>query len=222
MTLSTDFRHAMRLAPPLELKFAGSETGGEITGYASVFGGAPDSYGDVIAAGAFKRTLAEHREEGSLPVMLWSHDPAAVIGRWVEMREDDTGLFVRGIVNLESSRGRDAHAHLKQGDVSGLSIGYVLPEHGFRRRSDGGRILTEVHLGEVSVVALPSQRRARVLLGSKRELEDLLHKSGLPRAAAVRLADGGWSALASQPDPQQQAAAAAQIMKAAARLKGSK
>jgi HK97 family phage prohead protease len=185
---------ATRHAPALELKFAAAE-GNVVTGYGAVFGNV-DSHGDVIMPGAFARTLAEHKSEGTLPAMLWAHDMAAPIGHWTEMREDRTGLFVRGVLNLQASKGADAHAHIRAGDLNGLSIGYFVGRNGERPGAKAGTTeLVDVDLLEVSVVALPSNRRARLHLESKRELEELLIKSGLPKAAAVRLAAGGWPAL---------------------------
>ncbi|SFU67826.1 MULTISPECIES: HK97 family phage prohead protease [unclassified Methylobacterium] len=205
---------AARLAPPLQIKLdAGSQTVGAVSGYASTFGGPPDAHGDIIAPGAFSRSLREHKAAGTAPVMLWSHDMAEPVGRWTEFREDDHGLFVRGQFNLETTRGRDAHAHAKAGDVSGLSIGFFVAEGGMRAGERGTVILTDLDLMEISVVALPANRRAR--LNSKAEVVDLLRKSGLSKEAASRLASGGWPALAGQDDDED---AARQIRAAAARI----
>ncbi|MGQ4273410.1 HK97 family phage prohead protease [Terrihabitans sp. B22-R8] len=203
-----------RFSTPLEIKVAADAGGGVVAGYASTWGGPPDSHGDIVAKGAYLRTLAEHKAEGSQPLMLWAHDQAEPIGRWTELREDERGLFVRGTLNLDTARGRDAFAHVKAGDVSGLSVGYMLGPHGFKSGGNGTRILTDVDLFEISVVAIPSNRRARVHLESKRELEELLTKSGLPKQAAVRIASGGWPALAGA-DPEE---AALKIRNAAARI----
>lgn len=202
--LRKDYPLAERLAPPLELKLsAGSKDTGAVEGYASAFHGPPDSHGDIIAPGAFLRTITEHKGAGTAPVMLWAHDQAQPIGRWIEMKEDAHGLFVRGQFNLDTRRGRDAHAHVKAGDVSGLSIGYRVAPGGLRAGDNGAAILTDIDLREISVVALPSNQRAKLTLSSKGELEDLLIKSGLSKKAAVRVVAGGWSALAggSEPDP---------------------
>ena len=40
------------------------ERTGEFSGYASTFGGEPDSYGDIIAPSAFKGSLREHEKRG--------------------------------------------------------------------------------------------------------------------------------------------------------------
>ena len=164
-----------------------------------MFGGEPDSYGDVIAPGAFSASLAQHRREGSAPAMLWSHDLARPVGRWEDLAETADGLAVRGRLNLKTESGREAFEHLRAGDLSGLSIGYRVPEGGSveERRA---RILTRVELYEVSLVAVPANRRSRIRqvkqLASRAEFRDLLRDSGLPprrgrEAGERRLARAG-------------------------------
>jgi phage head maturation protease len=131
MTLQIQDMTVLRASAPLQVKFAGSHLAeGEIEGYASTFGGEPDSYGDIIAPGAFTASLIAHKAAGTVPVMLWSHDVKAPIGRWVELRQDDRGLYVKGQLNLETDRGRDAHAHLKAGDVAPSRSAIVWPMAG--------------------------------------------------------------------------------------------
>jgi Escherichia/Staphylococcus phage prohead protease len=198
----------LRLAPPLELRFSGQEAAqGVISGHASIFvgqpGGGPDSYGDVIAQSAFKATIAAHAAAGTMPVMLWSHDPAHPVGRWIDIREDDRGLFVRGQLNLQTSAGREAFEHLKARDIGGLSIGFQIAEGGFQRQADGSRLLTAIELFEISLCAMPAARAARITEiksdpGSRQELFTFLHQSGLSRAASKSIAAGGWPALSGQ------------------------
>lgn len=190
-----------RVSPPLEVRLAGLSASGLIEGYASAFGGPPDGYGDIIEPGAFMRSLAQHRADGTMPAMLWSHDHAHPIGRWTEMEEDDYGLLVRGNLNTQTDRGRNALEHLKQRDVSGLSIGFAPAPDGAKHSGKGYRVLTDLELWEVSVVAFPANRRARVSsvksLQTKTELIDLLREGGLSKSAAIRVAAGGWAALGS-------------------------
>jgi len=141
----------------VEVRFS-TDDEGEFEGYAARFGEA-DTYGDVINPGAFAKTLEEHRAAGSRPVMLWSHDPAAVIGVWESLQEDDTGLKAHGRLVLATEKGREAHALLKAGALNGLSIGFRA--RGFKRTRTG-RNLSDVELGEISLVALPAAPRARV------------------------------------------------------------
>ena len=108
-------------------------------------------------------------------------------------------------MNLDTQRGRDAHAHLKAGDVSGLSIGYQVPAGGHTRTAQG-RLLKTVAIHEVSVTATPADTHARVVgvktLQSKADLEEMLRSGGLSRSAARKLAGGGWAALAGQDEPE--------------------
>ena len=53
---------------------------GTFEGYAAVFGNV-DTWGDVITAGAFKKTLATHKKAKTKPVMLWQHDSRQPIAR---------------------------------------------------------------------------------------------------------------------------------------------
>ena len=186
-------------APSLEVKADGD---GRIEGWASTFGGEPDLQGDVVTAGAFTASLARRRESGELPVMLWSHDLAAPIGRWTDFAEDPKGLHVRGSINLKTTRGRDTFEHVRAGDATGLSIGYRIPEGGRRYAGKGTFELTEVDLWEVSVVALPANPKARITglktLGSKAELVDLLKGQGIAGKAAQLIAAGGFKALAGE------------------------
>ena len=47
---------------------------GSITGYASTWIREPDSYGDVIAKGAFLDSIAQIEAEGKKLPLLWNHD----------------------------------------------------------------------------------------------------------------------------------------------------
>lgn len=212
----------VRLSSPLELKLAGAETSGRIRGYASAFGGAPDSYGDIIAKGAFARTISEHLRQPSMPAMLWAHDQASPIGRWIDMHEDDFGLHVTGELNLDTTGGKDAYAHLKKGDVNGMSIGYLIGPNGSKMQG-ASRLLTDIDLVEVSVVAIPANSRSRVSgvksLQSKTDLIDMLREGGLSKAAAARIAGGGWPAMSGEDRSEKTIALANQLKRATAKLR---
>lgn len=142
---------------PLTIKARLADAGeGSFTGYASRFDAEPDHYGDVIAKGAFVRSL----KAGRVPVMLWQHDPSAPIGVWVEVKEDADGLYVEGKLTLETVRGREAYALLKAGALNGLSIGFDV--RGEERTKGGGRRLTDLELYEISLVSIPALDAARV------------------------------------------------------------
>ena len=157
---------------------------GGIAGYASVFGGV-DQSGDVVAAGAFGKSLAR-RGAGQVR-MLWQHDPYEPIGVWEMIAEDAHGLRVRGRVLGDVARGREVLALLRSGAVDGLSIGFKT----VRSHTDdltGVRTLLEIELWEISVVTFPMNEAARVetvkqfgprgdknFLNEEQELRELAH-----------------------------------------------
>src|SRR3989304_10622453 len=189
-----------RLSPVFETKFAGfGEAAGIFQGYASTFGGEPDSLGDVIQAGAFAESLAEHRANGTSPAMFWAHQSAEPIGKWLSLAEDRRGLAVEGKLS-PTRRGNEAHALMKD-DALGLSIGYRVRTGGesFARSN---RILKAVDLVEISVVALPANLAARITSvksaaflrpESIREFEFRLREAcGFSVREAKRIASAGW------------------------------
>ena len=202
-----EMRSAILLGPAIEQKWldAGLDTG-IIEGYASTFGGI-DHQGDRIQPGAFADTLATHRSAGTTPAMLWHHRGSEPIGKWTGMGEDVRGLRVRGKLNLDTPRGRDAYSHLRAGDVGGLSIGYHVPAGGQVRAEDGSRLLKKIFLHEVSVTPMPADPTARVtsvkglILSSRAEAEDMLQRCGLSRAASRKFVAGGWAALVGEEPP---------------------
>lgn len=146
-------------APVLEIK-ALKETG-EFEGYGSTFGGEPDSYGDVIADGAYAESLTAHKAKGTMPKLFWQHDPGEPIGKWVDAREDNHGLLMVGKLNMDVQRGREAHALLKAGDIDGLSIGYRINEYSVDTES-GVWTLEKLDLIEVSIVSVGANENAVV------------------------------------------------------------
>lgn len=146
-------------SPVLRLKAL--EPTGEIAGYASTFGGEPDSYGDVIAPGAFADSLAAHKAKGTMPKLFWQHDPGHPIGKWLEAKEDETGLFVRGRLNMGVQLGREAYELLKNEDIDGLSIGYSVDRFSVDTETDVWT-LEKVSLYEVSVVSIGANESATI------------------------------------------------------------
>lgn len=140
-----------------EVRFAADETG-TFTGYASVWN-EPDSFGDTIKSGAFARSIRERKATGG-PAMFWNHDPDKPIGVWAVLEEDTRGLKVSGQLVTETTQGREAHLLLKAGAVNGLSIGFRARKA--ERGPNGGRVLTDIDLVEISLVTLPAASKARV------------------------------------------------------------
>ncbi len=172
-------------ADVLEHKFA--RLGGEVSvtdgtvieGYASLFG-KRDQGGDVVAAGAYGRSLKALEAAGGRVKMLWQHDPAEPIGVWDEVREDAKGLYVKGRLLPDVGRAREAAALIAAGAIDGLSIGYRTVKA--TKDDRGRRSLDELELWEVSLVTFPMLPDARV--GAKGEDPEAARMRDL--AAALR------------------------------------
>jgi len=140
---------------PLEIKALNNR---EFEGYGSIFGNR-DLGNDVVMPGAFSRTLAEHKTEGTLPVMFWMHDPSRVPGKWLDMQQDDKGLFVKGIL-ADTELGNEIHTLLGMKAVSGLSIGYITRDRDYD--DDGARLIKDADLLETSIVSIPMNPKAQI------------------------------------------------------------
>ena len=118
-------------------------------GYAAVFD-VVDRGGDVVRAGAFGSDVAT-----DVP-LLWQHRGVPV-GVVESVAEDARGLRVIGRIEEPRLAGLVA-----SGAVAGLSFGYRVTAA--RRGGNGGgvRELTALDLAEISLVAQPMQRLARV------------------------------------------------------------
>jgi HK97 family phage prohead protease len=192
-----------RLSCGLELKFAEADQAapGTFSGYGAVFGNV-DSYGDVIAKGAFKETLKAWKQKGRLPPMLLQHggfmgpaEDGIPVGKFTSMKEDDHGLVVEGtLFALDTQKGRYIYEGLKSNSLDGLSIGYVARDVAFGKKpEEPKRTLKKIDLFEVSIVTFPANDAARV--GGVKSIEELLSLSdceawlrdaaGLTRAQAL-------------------------------------
>ncbi|RWQ47094.1 HK97 family phage prohead protease [Mesorhizobium sp.] len=194
------FTAETRFAAPIDLDLK-SEANGTVQGFAATFDGEPDRQGDIIRKGAFARTLREIAAQGVVLPMLWAHRQEQPVGRWTKVAETEKGLWAEGQLALRTAAGKEAHESLLAKSIDGLSIGFVLAENGRRYLSDGTFEIRELELCEISIVAVPAQRRARIAsvktFETKAALIDALRKGEpLPRGIAAKLAAGGWNALA--------------------------
>jgi len=196
---------------PLEVKFATDDAAvGSFSGYGAVFGNV-DSYGDVIAKGAFKDNLREWKKDKRLPAMLVQHGGWGIsdmdglaIGRWTSMEEDDKGLAVEGkLIALDTERGKIIHSAMREGVLDGLSIGFRAKEFSLGTKpTEPRRTLKKIDLVEVSVVQMPANGQARVRsvksaeeIKTIREFEEFLRdEGGFSHAAAKAIAATGFKA----------------------------
>lgn len=178
------------LTIPLQIK---KLTDREFEGHGSIFGN-EDLGGDIVLPGAFQRSLAKHRKAGSWPQMFWMHDASRVPGKWLSMKEDKTGLKVKGTL-AETPLGDEIRTLLQMDAVRGLSIGYRTIDQDFD--DDGRRLLKELELWEVSVVSLPMNPLAQVA-HAKSQLSAIGEYVPTPREFERTLRDVGCSQMVAK------------------------
>lgn len=158
----------------------------KISGYATVFGNR-NSYGFQIRKGAYSKVLSE----GVNPKMFFNHDSWNLpIGKWTDLKEDEIGLKVEGILTKGVSKAEDIYHAVKAGTVDGLSVGIAWKATDEVELADGTLEITMIsRLSEISVVTYPSDGKARVTqvlsadevdekieaLQSVRDLENFFH-----------------------------------------------
>lgn len=171
----------------ISFKAVGQE--GEFEGYGSVFG-VVDSYGEVVDKGAFTESLAKF----GMPKLLLQHYSNSVAGIYLECREDEKGLYVKGQLNLEVQAARETYALLKQGALNGLSIGFRTLEETINKET-GAVHLVRVRLYEVSIVTFPANEAATIS-GVKAEAPDTIRGfEGILREAGYSSEDAKYIAV---------------------------
>jgi len=174
----------------------------EFEGYGCVYG-VKDSYKCVWEPGVFAATLADWRSKQDLPSFYLQHDWDNLIGQWLDMREDNKGLWVKGRF-INSVFGDHAKALVAEDIAKGLSIGFVAIDERIENENDWEtytRYITKADLYEISLVeraAVPGSAIDETSLRSairpdmsRREVEKFLIGAGMARDAAKTLA-GQW------------------------------
>lgn len=144
--------------------------GGRVAGYASTFDRVPDSYGDVVAPGAFSRSLerwGELNSQGKYIPLLYGHntdDPEYNIGRVVVAREDDRGLYVEAEFDPDNGKAQYVRKLAQEGRLYQFSFAFSVEDQGEVELEGGAKAneLRELELYEVSLVQIPANQRATV------------------------------------------------------------
>jgi len=128
--------------PALRMK-AGPADGldeGQFMVYPSTFTRTPDSYGDVVAPGAFLETIEEWKASGNTLPGLFGHrldDPDFYVAGALDMGEDEHGWWVKGEFDLESPKGPQVYRLVKGGRLNQLSFAFDVLEEGVVDLGDG-------------------------------------------------------------------------------------
>lgn len=139
---------------------------GSIEGYASTWIRKADSWGDVVAKGAFTKTLKERWNGGEGIPFLWSHkmdDLKAFIGT-AAADEDDKGLhFIATFDDTEEAQ--KVRQLYKDGRLRKFSFAYDVLKSGMVTLEDGSKAneLQELDLFEISAVTVPANDDASVV-----------------------------------------------------------
>lgn len=176
---------------------------GIFEGYGSIFH-VEDHHKDIVVPGAFAKSLAAWKAKGTLPPVLWQHNSTIPLGPYLEIYEDEKGLFVRGQLLIDDvSKAKEAHALMKAKAISGLSIGYITIVDEYDRETSI-TTLKEVDLWEISIVTFPANDVARVQniksVKTRRDFEKFLRDSGFSKSEAVRIASKGFGRRESASD----------------------
>ena len=168
---------------------------GTFEGYASKWNGV-DSYGDTILKGAFADTL-----KATAPKMFFNHQWDMPVGKWLDLSEDNEGLYVKGELTPGLSISSDVRAAMKHGTLDGLSIGGFLKKGDYEEK-DGRRIIRKwSQLAEISPVVFPADGAARIDLSTVKSIdfENLLPECKSEKEIERLLRDAGlgkWEAMA--------------------------
>jgi HK97 family phage prohead protease len=168
-----------------KVKFDGEA--GEITAYISSFGNA-DKVGDVMAPGAFDKTI-EELEGKQLPMFL-QHSSLHIIGSWTKFEVNARGVKATGNIFTRTTGGSDALELVRQGLIGSTSIGFRSNKYETDQKT-GGRLFKEVELVETSLVINPCNEKAKIVSVKEedgsinpKKLERLLRDADLTRSEA--------------------------------------
>lgn len=145
---------------------------GEFIVYPSTFIREPDSYGDIVAKGAFEEGIAFRKENGiSLPGLFGHnmYDPDYFIAGATEESEDDHGWRVRGMFDLDDDgaggKARKVYNLVKSGRLRELSFAYHVLDERTVTLDSGQKVneLLRLDVHEFSFVPIGANRDTSVV-----------------------------------------------------------
>ena len=138
---------------------------GKISGYFSTYDRIPDSYGDIVAPGAFTETIQKRKESGHPFPLCWNHDLDQIIGAVYPEDIEDTekGPLMTGSF-FDTPLAQEKRALVKSGVVYQFSFAYDVLEAGPAELDNDVKAneLKKLDLFEISIVPIPANQRAEV------------------------------------------------------------
>ena len=140
-----------------------ADDAGMISGYFSTYDRIPDSYGDVIAKGAFTETIQKRKESGHPFPLCWNHDLNQIVGSIdpEDIIDDDHGPHMDASF-FNTPLAQEKREIVKSGVVYQFSFAYDVLEAGPTELEDGTKAneLRKLDLFEVSIVPIPANQNA--------------------------------------------------------------
>src|SRR4051794_37645833 len=165
-----------------------TKSGGEDDGWARFSAIAStaerDMAEDRILPGAFDPINLEY-----VPLLV-GHDVHSAVGRLEECRQQGDKLTVRGAIRTTLAKGKEAYEQVKHGILTGVSVGFKVlnPDKDIRYDAKGRTIIRGVLL-EVSLVAIPANRSARIT-----SLKSVQRDKGEAFRRKLDVLAAGWAA----------------------------
>jgi HK97 family phage prohead protease len=142
-----------------------ADDAGTISGYFSTYDRIPDSYGDVIAKGAFTETIRKRKESGHPFPLCWNHDLNQIIGSIDpdDIEDTDKGPLMKASF-FNTQLAQEKREIVKSGVVYQFSFAYDVLEAGPVELENGVKAyeLKKLELFEVSIVPVPANPRAEM------------------------------------------------------------
>ena len=147
---------------------AANSDGGTVKGYASTWDREPDAYGDVIAKGAFTKSLERWAKLGMPIPLLYGHntdDPEYNIGAVTLAKEDERGLYIEADFDAENPKAQYVRKLVKEGRLFQFSFAFEVMDAGEVTLENGIKAneLRELDIFEVSLVQIPANQHAEVV-----------------------------------------------------------
>ena len=143
-----------------------ADDAGTISGYFSTYDRIPDSYGDVIARGAFTETIQKRKESGHPFPLCWNHDLNQIIGFVdpADIEDTEKGPLMKKASFFNTPLAQEKREIVKSGVVYQFSFAYEVLEAGPTTLDDGVKAneLKKLEVFEVSIVPIPANPRAEV------------------------------------------------------------
>ena len=142
-------------------KSAEEKDAGTISGYFSTYDRIPDSYGDIIAPGAFTDTIKAREDSGHPFPLCWNHDLNQIIGKVDTIEDTEKGPLMTASF-FDTPLAQEKREIVKSGVVYQFSFAYDALDWKETTLEDGRKAneLLKIDLYEVSIVPIPANQNA--------------------------------------------------------------